>query len=299
MMQRYLSLRNVAAARRSNLIYTLGMVVIILLCCYNGLLLYANYFDCHPIGWKIKTKDQLLPLFVMETFKDLPGLTGFFIAGIFAAALSSISTGLNAMSAVILEDFFKAFGRKELSSMTSTIVMRGTALLLGILGVGLVYVVENLGTILQLTLSVPTACFGPLFGVYIIGFFLPWINKRATLISSIFAFLSMMFFVFQVQSEMAHGRIKFPTKITSIDGCTQNISEVIKISEGAAETSIYQISYLYYTLIGTFMVLFLATILTLFWGVEDAKKIDKRLLASCVQKYGKNEKQENIMLTVG
>lgn len=296
MMQRYLSLRSVKAARQGNVIYTVGMIAIILLCCYNGLLLYARYHDCDPVGRRIKNKDQLLPLLVMETFKDVPGLTGLFISGIFSAALSSISTGLNAMSAVVFEDFFKAFRTTEMSVTTTKIVMRGTVLLLGIVGVGLVYVVENLGTILQLTLSVPTACFGPLLGVYIIGFFLPWINKRATLIASIAAFLSMMHFVFKVQAEMALGHIKFPTKPTSIDGCTYNVSafDITEQHQIATTTasSIYQISYLYYTLIGTLLVLFIASLLTLLLGFEDASKIDQSLLAPIVRKYGKLRRSE-------
>lgn len=304
MMQRYLSLKSVKAARRGNVIYTFGMIAIILLCCYNGLLLYATYHDCDPVGRRIKNKDQLLPLLIMEIFKDVPGLTGFFISGIFSAALSSISTGLNAMSAVVFEDFFKAFRKTEMSATTCKIVMRGTVLLLGILGVGLVYVVENLGTILQLTLSVPTACFGPLLGVYIIGFFLPWINKKATLFASIAAFFTMMLYVIKIQVEMGQGNIKFLTKPTSIDGCMYNVSKDInsvaqqyQIATTSA-SSIYQISYLYYTFIGTLLVLLFATILTLIFGFEDASNIDQNLLAPFVRKYGKLRRNEVILSSI-
>jgi Na+/proline symporter len=245
------------------------------------------------------TRDQLLPLLVMETFNDLPGLTGFFISGIFSAALSSISTGLNSMSAVVLEDFFKAFKKSEMSTTESTIVMRGTVLFLGIIGVGLVYVVEMLGTtILQLTLSVPTACFGPLFGVYIIGFFLPWINKRGTFYGSVISFTLMMVYVFKVQAEMALGHIKFPTKPVSIDGCL-NTTVIInsKAQQLPKDFSIYQISYLYYTFIGTLLVLVIASVLTMFFGIEDTKKIDRRLLAPLVRKYGK-PRNEDVTLKV-
>lgn len=297
MMQRYLSLRDVEAARKSNVIYTVGMIAIILLCCYNGLLLYANYYNCDPLTHKHMTRDQLLPLLVMETFKDLPGLTGFFISGIFSAALSSISTGLNSMSAVVLEDFFKAFKKSEMTTLTSTIVMRGTVLFLGILGVGLVYVVEMLGaTILQLTLSVPTACFGPLFGVYIIGFFLPWINKRGTFYGSIIAFVIMMAYVFKVQAEMALGHIKFPTKPVSIDGCLNaTVITNLKAKQLPIDSSIYKISYLYYTLIGTLLVLVIASVFTIFFGLEETRKIDERLLAPFVRKYGKPRNKDVIL----
>lgn len=291
MIQRYLSLKSVKAARRSNMIYVIGMIIIILLCCYNGLLLYATYSQCDPLQTKLaKARDQMLPLLVMQTFKDIPGLSGIFIAGIFSAALSSISTGLNSSACVVLEDFFKAFRTEKMSERMCTIITRGTVLILGSVSIILVYVVQHLGTILQLTLSVPTACFGPLFGVYIIGFFLPWINKRATLIGSIIGFITMMYFVFKVQTEMVLGHIKFTTKPMSIENCDYNFtmsalssSKVLNENHVSA-SSIYQISYLYYTLIGTVLVIALSFMLTVVFGLEDITKIDPRLLAPCVRR---------------
>lgn len=301
MMQRFLSLKNVNAARKANIIYTVGMIVIILLCCFNGLLLFANYYNCDPLITKrIENRDQLLPLMVLETFNDLPGLTGLFISGIFSAALSSVSTGLNSMSAVVLEDFIKPYTKKKTSMRTNTIILRATVLFLGLTSVGLVYVVEMLGntsTVLQLTLSLPTACFGLLFGVYIIGFFLPWVNKRATFYGGIIGSTLMMLYVFKVQVEMAYGHIIFPRKPFSIDGCSNETNfDPPKTQQLTTETSIYQISYLYYTFIGTLMVLLFSFILTCFFGLEDAKKIDGKLLAPLVRKYGKPIQNEDLNL---
>ena len=36
-----------------------------------------------------------------------PGFPGFFVAGIFSGALSTVSGGLNSLAAVTLEDFIK------------------------------------------------------------------------------------------------------------------------------------------------------------------------------------------------
>lgn len=105
----------------------------------------------------------------MDVLGDIPGLPGVFIAGVFSAALrsvnltcnltpdsitilfiirrilinlnylfhfSSLSTSLNSMSAVVLEDFYKPFFKKELSERESTWLMRGVVILLGTLCVG-------------------------------------------------------------------------------------------------------------------------------------------------------------------
>ncbi|KAG5670311.1 hypothetical protein PVAND_000587 [Polypedilum vanderplanki] len=297
MMQRYLALRTVKEARKSNLIYAIGFIVIILLCCYNGLLLYATYYNCDPLTTKLAmARDQMLPLLVMQTLNDIPGLSGFFIAGIFSASLSSISTGLNSMACVILEDFVKPFRKKKLSETMCIVITRAVVLCFGLLGIALVFVVQNLGTILQLTLSVPTACFGPLFGVFLIGFLFPWVNKRATLYSSVIGFIIMMTFVFKVQTEMALGHIKFSIKPMSTDGCdyefnSTNLLPMTRISSSAS--SIYQISYLYYTAIGCIMVVILSILLTFLLGYEDSSKINQNLLAPFVRRKKEINEENN------
>lgn len=123
-----------------------------------------------------KARDQLLPLFVMDTLGDYPGLTGLFIAGVFSAALSSLSTCLNSMSAVVLEDFVKPFVKRPLSDKAINWIMRSVVVCMGALCVCLVYVVEHMGTVLQLTMSLEAITNGPLFGIFTIGIFMPWIS---------------------------------------------------------------------------------------------------------------------------
>ena len=117
----------------------------------------------------------------MKTLGDLPGLTGLFIAGVFSAALSSLSTCLNSMSAVVLEDFVKPFVRTPLSETAINWIMRSVVVIVGALCVGLVYVVEHMGTVLQLTMSLEAITNGPLFGIFTIGVFMPWINGNVSI----------------------------------------------------------------------------------------------------------------------
>lgn len=134
----------------------------------------------------------------METLGELPGFSGLFIAGVFSAALSSLSTCLNSMSAVVLEDFVKPFVKQPLTERTVNWVMRSVVVVIGIIwcvklfnffklcfillilffSVFMVYIVEKMGTILQLTMSLEAITNGPLFGIFTIGIFLPWIKSR-------------------------------------------------------------------------------------------------------------------------
>ena len=48
-----------------------------------------------------------MPFYVMDTMGDIPGLAGLFVAGLFSAALSTVSAAVNSLAAVTMEDYFK------------------------------------------------------------------------------------------------------------------------------------------------------------------------------------------------
>lgn len=54
MIQRYLALPNLKAARKALWIFVIGVIIMMLLCSYNGLLIYATYKDCDPLTTKVK-----------------------------------------------------------------------------------------------------------------------------------------------------------------------------------------------------------------------------------------------------
>lgn len=84
-IQRFLALKTEKAAKNCAWIYAFAITVLIAMCMYNGLLLYATFHDCDPLTTKLaKAKDQLVPLLVMKILKDMPGLPGLFIAGVFS-----------------------------------------------------------------------------------------------------------------------------------------------------------------------------------------------------------------------
>ena len=81
----------------------LGIGSLLLICAYGGWVVYAYYFDCDPISLRqVQKKDQIFPLFVMQVMGDWPGVPGLFVAGVFAGALSTVSSGLNSLAAVWL-----------------------------------------------------------------------------------------------------------------------------------------------------------------------------------------------------
>lgn len=307
MIQRFMALKNVHVARKCQITYIAGIFILNLMCYYNGLLLYATYHDCDPLTTKLaKAKDQIMPLYVMRILKNLPGLSGLFIAGVFSASLSSLSTALNSFAAVVLEDFCKPYMNNEPSEKMSAIIMRATVLIVGVITVALVYVVQHMGSVLQLAMTIPSICFGPMLGVYIIGILIPWIEKRATLYGALTGCTAMIAFISKVQTEVARGNITYPTKPVSVEGCTYEFNTVNYTNTlhnnddpEEPERDFFHLSFLYYTLLGSIIVIVSSVLYSLIFGFDDPSDVDLRLLAPFIRKYfvvKRDEKEQEMIL---
>lgn len=65
-----------------------GIMSLVSMCCYMGLVIYAWYYKCDPITrGAIAKSDQLLPYFVVQLAGSVIGLPGLFMSGVFSAAL--------------------------------------------------------------------------------------------------------------------------------------------------------------------------------------------------------------------
>ncbi|XP_055643091.1 sodium-coupled monocarboxylate transporter 1-like isoform X1 [Toxorhynchites rutilus septentrionalis] len=289
MVQRYLSLPNFRDAQQALLIFTICIICLMSICFYNGLLIYATFHDCDPLTTKLaQAKDQLLPILVMKVFGEYPGLAGLFISGIFSASLSSLSTGLNSLAAIILEDFFKPFFR-QLTETQTRYLMRGTVLFFGIVAVVLVMVVEKLGTVLQLSMSLVPISLGPLLGVFLMGMLLPRINGRCALSGAVTGLLAMLYIVIRAQISIAFKEFVHTTKPVSVAGCTYEFDNVtIAISAEhfpEVDKSIHRISFLYYTVIGATVTSLSGFLYSFYLGTNDLSTMDPSLIAPFLREY--------------
>ncbi|XP_055604763.1 uncharacterized protein LOC129752995 [Uranotaenia lowii] len=298
MIQRYLSLPTLRAARKALICYLIGTTVVLSFCCYNGLLIYAMYHDCDPLSTGLaKAKDQLVPLLVMEVLAMYPGLAGLFVAGIFSAALSSLSTGLNALSAIVLEDFCKPFVKRPLTETQIRYLMRSTVLFFGALAVLLVVVVEKMGAVLQLSMSLGPVTLGPLFGLFVMGMFFPRIDGTSAIIGTIGGLATMSYIVIRSQISIAIGEIVFTEKPVTIEGCAYDFTRLNKTSafpidgsDSGTGKSLHHVSFLYYCMIGSMVptiIGYISAVISRSIAINDEKErdIDPLLLAPFLRKY--------------
>ena len=121
-IQRYLATRDVKTARRAFLVTGLSNVVVTFCLASLGFAL-LGFFRANPgllaPGMSIdqaSTADIVFPYFIV---RFLPaGITGLVIAGLLAAAMSSLSSGINSSCSVISEDFIKRIWKRPQRSQS-------------------------------------------------------------------------------------------------------------------------------------------------------------------------------------
>lgn len=300
MLQRYLSLPTLRAARKALIYFFFGLIVMVLCFVYNGLLLYAKYYDCDPLTTKLaKAKDQMVPLIIMDVLGNVPGMPGFFISGVFAAALSSLSTALNCLTAIILEDFFKPYIKHPITERQTAVVMRTIVVVFGSVCVALVLVVEKLGAVIQLTATFNAITYGPTCGIFLIGLLMPWVNGKSALTGGISAFIITGIISIRSQLLEASG-IKAPEKPVRTDGCTYNFtsSVVSSITNSSLiddignnpEDDLRPLAYVFPMAIGTAITIIVALLSSFAYGSLDPRDVDERLIAPFVRKFIKPRK---------
>ncbi|GLH13328.1 Putative sodium-dependent multivitamin transporter [Gryllus bimaculatus] len=94
-------------------------------------------------------QDQLLPYYVMDITQQIPGLPGLFVAGVFSAALSTMSTCLNSIAGTIFEDFVAPCLSQKRRETQASLFMKIIVVFMGIFCVVMVLLVEKLGGAVQ------------------------------------------------------------------------------------------------------------------------------------------------------
>ena len=255
---------------------------------YTGLVIYAHYVDCDPIkSGLVSTKDQLLPLFVMDLLSKYPGFPGFFVAGVFSGALSTVSGGLNSLAAVTLEDFVKLFYKSDLDDIKATRLSKMLAIFYGIFSYGLVFMVKNIPGLVQAWLGIFGVLGGPVLGLFSLGMFIPFANSAGALSGGIVSVIFMLWVSIGGNFSRLSGQTVYETKIVSIDGCpgTWNVTNTASNMEGLDwwyHLSIYDLSYMWYSGVACMIVLLVGIFVSVFYN-ENVQPVDPDLLTSGVE----------------
>uniref|UniRef100_A0A8C6SC65 Solute carrier family 5 member 8, like n=1 Tax=Neogobius melanostomus TaxID=47308 RepID=A0A8C6SC65_9GOBI len=170
-VQRYISCRTLGHAKMALYINMVGLWVTVSLAMLSGLTMYSIYKKCDPItNDDVATSDQLLPYLVMDILADYPGIPGLFVAAAYSGTLSTVSSSINALVAVTMEDFIIPLWKNRTEKRVTWLNM-GLSVFFGALCIGMAGVASLMGSVLQTALVIFGMISGPLLGLYLLGMF--------------------------------------------------------------------------------------------------------------------------------
>lgn len=128
-------------------------------------------------GREFAAPDEVFPAFVIEAFPS--GLAGLMIAGILAAAMSTLASSINALASSTTHDIYAPLAGRGDDSPHLMRVAKGFTLLWGgvLIGGAMLFRFASQGTpVVIVALEIASFTYGGLLG----GFFLGMLSKRAT-----------------------------------------------------------------------------------------------------------------------
>lgn len=177
-VQRYLSSRTEREAIRSCYMVFPSLQLALALSCVMGLVMFARYCGEDPSN-KLgsSSKEAMVIYFVMDMLEGLPGLPGLFVACLFSAALSTISSAFNSLATVTMEDLIKPHF-PAMTEARATLLSKALAMSYGLLCLAMAFLTHLMGdSVLQVALKIFGVVGGPILGLFCLGMFFPWANS--------------------------------------------------------------------------------------------------------------------------
>ena len=139
----------------------------------------------------LPAKDSVLPFFIMQ---NLPvGVAGLIIAGVFAAAQSTISSSLNSVATAFVTDVYGRLLKPESLDDQRLGVAKWVVVILGVVGIGISCVLAKMGMdgVFMLFNRFIGFALGPLGGLFALGIFSRRPNGLAGLVALICGVLTV------------------------------------------------------------------------------------------------------------
>lgn len=198
-IQRFMATQDAHAARKA---IAMQLVVACIVAITLGLTGFAllGYFQAHPDllpeGMALKANaDKIFPHFI--AFHLPPVVSGFVMAGLFAAAMSSIDSGVNSITAVVMTDYLDRFGRKPKTERKHVLLARGMAIGIGVIVILVSTLMEHVpGNITAVTTKTVNLLTVPIFILFFFALFVPFANTAGVWVGEICSIVTAVLIAF-------------------------------------------------------------------------------------------------------
>ncbi len=182
MVQRLLACRSLRDSQKALIGSAVLVMVQFALFLAVGLLLWGFYGGAGHAALGVARGDEVFPKFIIEGLP--PGVSGLLLAGIIAAAMSTLSSSVNSLASSSMIDLYERFrGPGERSS--SLFMPRLLSVVWAIALTGFASLLTDAeGTVVELGLSIASFTYGALLGVFLLGI----VNRETDQVDALVAF---------------------------------------------------------------------------------------------------------------
>ncbi|MSU50288.1 MAG: hypothetical protein EXS37_14580 [Opitutus sp.] len=176
-VQRYLLAPTAAKAGRA-LWLSSGLVMLVWVLFMGVGVLLWGYYQLQPelLPAAVRaTPDKVFPYFIANQLPS--GLPGLMLAGLLAATMSTLSSDLNSLSAVIYDDYYRKL-RPEGGEASQLLFSRLVVCVAGLLGVALAMAMTRIHSMADAAFDFVSLVGGGVLGMYLLGLVAPRANAR-------------------------------------------------------------------------------------------------------------------------
>ncbi|MBI4547010.1 MAG: sodium/solute symporter [Ignavibacteriae bacterium] len=223
-VQRLLTVKTVRDSQRA--LIGSGMIVIVqfTIFLFIGLFLFAYYHGASFTELGLLKADEIFPKFIIEQIPT--GLSGLIIAGLLAAAMSTLSGSVNSLASATMLDIYKPYFGKNSSDAKDLFLSRIITLLWAILlvCVAMFFIYSESTALVEIALGVASFTYGGLLGMFLLGV----MNKKAQQTDAIVGFVSGIITMIVVVSSKSFGWTWYTVIGSSITLVTGTMSGLLR-----------------------------------------------------------------------
>ncbi|KAL5234454.1 hypothetical protein ACI65C_001864 [Semiaphis heraclei] len=308
-VQRYFSMDSQKQVEKALWLTIPLMIFLFSLSWIVGMVIFTVYADCDPraLGY-ISEIDEIIPFYIEDRFYFLPGFMGLVLASLFNSGLSILVSNLNSISTVAWEDFISQIPIfKNASEKNQLYCIKSISVVTGFIVMGIAFIVAQSSGVIDASQLMTSATSGPLLGVFVLAMFFPSTNWKGAAAGMISSHLMTLFIVLgslsiakepnylPVSTEGCSNTTFSPHiepifdiqynkyKMSLMNKTHNDISSVLSTPEVESSsandilTMLYSITYMYYSLLGTFVTVFVGVIVsyvTDLWSKEEMTNED-------------------------
>ena len=209
-VQRFMATTDLRAARRAYGTQLVAIAVVTTVLALVGAAL-LGYFEAFPEqlgnGLSLRSDaDHVFPFFIANRLPT--GIAGLVVAALFAAAMSSVDSGVNSISAVVLTDFLGRARKRPRNDAQQLRLARWLAVATGgLIVLGSFLMARVPGNITEVTSKTSNLLTAPIFGLFLFALFIPrvrpmgaWIGTAAGLAAAVLVAFSGPIFGFDPET---------------------------------------------------------------------------------------------------